>query len=362
MSHASASTVAPPPDAALVRRRDRPWLWLMIGASLAMLFASLAVGGVPIALADVLGALANGFGEGADAGQAQLIVNHIRLPRALAAFAVGAVLALSGAMLQGLFRNPLADPGLVGVSAGAAFAAVATIVLSSLVAALVPAAVVRFMVPLGAFAGGFGTTLLIYRIALKDGRVQVATMLLAGIAVNAIAAAGIGAFVYLSDDQQMRDLTFWQMGSLGSVTWTVLLPCLPFLVLPVILARRISTPLNVLSLGEGEAEALGVRVDRLVRTVVVLVAVGVGAGVAIAGIIGFVGLVVPHLVRMVAGPDHRGLLPIAALAGGCLLLLADLVARTVVVPAELPIGLVTSAVGGPFFLWLLLRHKARGGG
>ena len=156
MTHAPAPTITTPPVAALVGRRDRPFLWLMNCASVAMLFASLALGGVPIALADVLGALANGISDAADAGQSQLIINHIRLPRALAAFAVGAVLALSGAMLQGLFRNPLADPGLVGVSAGAAFAAVATIVFSSLVASLVPASVIRFIVPLGAFAGGFG--------------------------------------------------------------------------------------------------------------------------------------------------------------------------------------------------------------
>jgi len=328
--------------------------------SVSLLLASLMIGGVRVAPSEVLDALAAVVSGGAaDVGREQLIINHIRLPRAIATFSVGAVLALSGAMLQGLFRNPLADPGLIGVSAGAALAAVATIVLSSLAAAALPESVIRFVVPVGAFAGGFLTTMLIYRIALAEGRVRVATMLLAGIAVNAIAGAGIGAFVYMSDDQQLRDLTFWQMGSLGSVTWTLLLPCLPFFVAPVLLMRRIATPLNILSLGEGEAEALGVEVDRLVRTVIVLVALGVGAAVAVSGIIGFVGLVVPHLVRIAAGPDHRTLLPVSALAGGSLLLVADAVARTVVIPAELPIGLVTSAVGGPFFLWLLLGYKAR---
>ncbi len=338
-------------------RRRRGVLAAMSTLALAAVVASLAIGGVAVAPADILPALLDALAG--EASRDGLILAHIRLPRTLAAFAVGAVLALAGAMAQGLFRNPLADPGLIGVSAGAALAAVTTIVFAGSVAAMLPAALAGAATPLGAFAGGFATTMLIYRIACRHGRAQVATMLLAGIAVNAICMALVGVLVYLSDDQQMRDLMFWQMGSLGAITWSTLLPCLPLLVLPLLFAPQVARPLNLLSLGEDEAELLGVEVDALVRRVVVLVALGVGAAVAIAGIIGFVGLVVPHLVRLAVGPDHRQLLVLSALGGGSLLLLADLVARTLVVPAELPIGLVTSAVGGPFFLWLLVRRGAR---
>lgn len=342
------------------QRRVRAQIALMAAASFAVLAASMIIGGVDVSPRDIAAALADfsSFGD-STADQAELIVAHIRMPRAIGAFLVGAVIAVSGAMLQGLFRNPLADPGLIGVSAGAALAAVASIVFMGALAEFLPDVATAFAIPVGAFAGGFLTTMMIYRIAFDDGRAKVATMLLAGIAVNAIAMSLIGALVYISNDQQMRDLMFWQMGSLGSLTWSILLPCVPFLAVPLLLMRRVARPLNLLSLGEAEAEALGVNVDGLIRVIVVIVAVGVGAAVAISGIIGFVGLVVPHLVRILSGPDHRSLLPLSVLAGGSLLLIADAAARTVVVPAELPIGLVTSAVGGPFFLWLLLHYKTR---
>ncbi|MFC6215535.1 FecCD family ABC transporter permease, partial [Fodinicurvata halophila] len=274
----------------------------------------------------------------------------------------GAGLAVSGAALQGLFRNPLADPGLIGVSSGAALAAATTIVFGGTLFAGVPPAVLPYLLPLGAFGGGLLAVLLAYRLASGHGQTDVATLLLAGVALNAIAGAGIGLLIFASDDQQLRDLNFWMLGSVAGANWSALLPALAFLVLPLLALPFMGRALNVLLLGETEAEHLGFRVERTKKAVLLLAALATGAAVALCGIIGFVGLVVPHLVRLAVGPDHRFLLPASAVLGAALLLLADLLARTLVLPAELPIGIVTSCVGGPFFLWMLLRQRARGGG
>jgi iron complex transport system permease protein len=283
------------------------------------------------------------------------IVLHLRLPRTLLGFGLGAALAVSGALMQGLFRNPLADPGLIGVSAGGAMAAVAVIVLG--VPALLAGTVGPFVLPLAAFAGSLCTTLMIQRIASDDGRTDVSTLLLAGIAINAVAGAVTGFLIFGSDDRQLRDITFWSMGSLGGATWTTVLGLAPFAVGAVFAASRWAGVLDALLLGEREAGLLGFDVEPAKRRIVVATAAAVGAGVAAAGVIGFVGLVVPHLVRLMAGAGHRLLLPASALLGGTLMLCADMLARTVVIPAELPIGLVTALLGGPFFLWLLIRQR-----
>ncbi|MFD0934638.1 FecCD family ABC transporter permease, partial [Methylobacterium trifolii] len=210
------------------------------------------------------------------------------------------------------------------------------------------------VLPAGAFLGGLSATLVLYGLATRAGRTSVATMLLAGIALGALSGALTGLLVYASDDRQLRDLTFWSLGSLGGATWTKVAATTP-LILPVLLAVPVlGRGLNALVLGEAEAFHLGVRVERLKRACILLVAVAVGAGVAAAGVIGFVGLVVPHLLRLVIGPEHRLLLPAAALLGGAFLVLADVAARIVAAPAELPIGIVTAMVGAPVFLWLLL--------
>ncbi len=287
----------------------------------------------------------------------QSIVLAIRLPRALLGLAVGGGLAITGAAMQGLFRNPLADPGLIGVSTGAALGAVAVIVLGgALVGGLDPALRPLFL-PLAAFGGGLLVTLLVQRIATRDGVIDIATMLLAGIAINALAGALLGIFTFISNDQQLRELTFWMMGSLAAITWSSLLPAIGLILLPALLLPRLARALNAMLLGEAEAHYLGFDVDRTKRAIIILTALITGAGVAVSGVIGFVGLVTPHLVRLVIGPDHRYLLPASALLGGCLLLLADMAARTVVLPAELPIGIVTACFGGPFFLWLLARRR-----
>ena len=351
----------------LTRRRQRRRRLLLIGlaAVLAVVCViALGLGAVPIGSGEVLAILARPLGISLpwDFGQREeTVLLAIRLPRALLGLLAGAALALSGAALQGLFRNPLADPSLIGVSMGAALAAVAAIVLGGTLAASLPAGARHLLLPAAAFLGGLLATLTVYKIAERDGHTDVATMLLAGIALNAIASAGIGLLIFISDDQQLRDLNFWLLGSLGGNSWSRILPIVPFVVLPLILLPLLARYLNAMALGEREALHLGFDVERTKRLIVVLVALATGATVALTGVIGFVGLVVPHLIRLLAGPNHRTLLPAAILLGAILMLLADLCARLLVLPAELPVGILTSCIGGPFFIWLLIRRRALGG-
>jgi len=340
--------------------RSRPLL-VCLGVLLALaIWLSLALGPVSLPLLDTLRAALRLLGvpiPAAGLEQAELILGQIRLPRTLLGLAVGAVLALSGVAMQGLFRNPLADPGLVGVSSGAALGAAVAIVAGASLGS-VPAAFEPYLLTFCAFVGGLGVTALVYRLGRHDGQTSVATMLLAGIALTALAGAAIGLFTYLADDSTLRSLTFWNMGSLNGASYARLWPLLIVAVAVSLWLPRRARALNALLLGESEARHLGFEVERLKRELVFCTALGVGAAVAAAGLIGFIGLVVPHLVRLIAGPDHRILLPASALAGASLLLLADLVARLVLAPAELPIGIVTAMIGAPFFLYLLLRGSA----
>jgi iron complex transport system permease protein len=281
----------------------------------------------------------------------------IRLPRVLLGVVVGAGLGVSGAATQGLFRNPLADPTLIGISWGAALTVTLFIVVGDAVSLQLPYALQLFAFPATAFVGALVTSLLVYRLATIAGHTVVSTLLLAGIAINALAQAFSGFLTFYATDTQIRSLTFWKLGSLGGATWTTLAAAAPFILVPVLLFPRLARPLNALLLGESEAGHLGFDVERVKRTTVVMVALSVGAAVAFTGLIAFVGLVVPHLLRLLNGPDHRPLLPGAALLGAALLVGADLFARTVVAPAELPIGVLTAIIGAPFFLWLLLRDR-----
>ncbi len=303
--------------------------------------------------------------EGGLSDRQEAIFFSVRLPRVLLAVLVGAALAVSGAAMQGLFRNPLADPGLIGIAAGAALAVAVVIVLGG---SLFPGAFAAdggFGVTVGlygmsaaAFLGGLVTCLLIFRFARLSGKFSVTYMLLAGIAVNALAGAGVGFLTYLSDDQQLRSLTFWTMGSLGGALWPAVLVAATVTLPAIALLVRNGGGINILLLGDHEAEHLGINGGRLRRMIIICTAFSVGAAVAVSGIIGFVGLVVPHLIRLTVGPDHRLLIPASALLGALLLLAADTVARTVVSPAEMPVGILTSMIGGPFFLWLLAKQYA----
>ena len=287
----------------------------------------------------------------------KLVLWDIRLPRLLLGILTGAVLAVSGALLQGLFRNPLADPGLIGVSSGAALAAVAVIVLGSSGLAGWTAMAGSWALPIAAFLGGTVTTLLAWNIARRQGQTSVAVLLLAGIAINAIAGAGTGLLTFHADDSALRSLTFWTMGSLAHARWEDLWLAGPWMLVTLVIAPLLARPLDAFLLGEPVAGHLGYSTDWLKRAAIMLSALGVGAAVAATGLIGFVGLVVPHLMRQLLGAGHRLLLPACALGGGALLVLADCLARVVVAPAELPIGLVMALLGGPFFLVLLMRNR-----
>ena len=336
---------------------------LFICLSLLCLLAvwlSLALGPVSLPLFDTLraGLRLLGLPIAADGlQQAEMILGQIRLPRTLLGLAVGAVLALSGVAMQGLFRNPLADPGLVGVAAGAAMGAAVAIVGGAWFGGI-PEAFAPYLLSFCAFVGGLGVTALVYRLGRRDGQTNVATMLLAGVAMTALGGAAVGLFSYLADDATLRTLTFWNLGSLNGASYERLWPLLLVAVGVAVWLPRRAKALNALLLGESEARHLGVDVERLKRELVFCTALGVGAAVAAAGLIGFIGLVVPHLVRLLAGPDHRVVLPASLLAGGVLMLFADLAARLLLAPAELPIGIVTAFIGAPFFLFLLMRGRS----
>lgn len=291
----------------------------------------------------------------------RIIIERIRLPRMVLGCLVGAALAVSGAVMQGLFRNPLADPGLIGVSSGAALGAIGIIVLGSTVLGPATALLGIYALPLAAFAGGLVTTWLLYRIATRAGQTSIATMLLAGIALGALAGAISGILIFLADDSQLRDLTFWGLGSLAGATWLKVAAAGPIIVLALIPVPFLARALNALSLGEAAAHHLGFPVQRMKRIAILCVAAATGASVAVSGGIGFVGIVVPHLLRLLIGPDNRYLLIASALLGAVVLLLADAICRTIVAPAEFPIGIVTAAVGAPFFLWILLRRRGLAG-
>lgn len=286
----------------------------------------------------------------------RIILFDIRLPRLFMGLLVGAALAVSGALLQGLFRNPLADPGIVGVSSGAGLAAVAAIVLGGALPDPVQQAAGSYLVSIAAFLGSWIAILVLYRISTRGGRTSVATMLLAGIAIGALAGAATGMITYMADDAQLRDLTFWNMGSLAGATWTKVLAAAPVICAALLTAPFLARGLNGLALGEAAAGHTGIPVQRVKNIAILTVAAATGAAVAVSGGIGFVGIVVPHLLRLATGPDHHSLLPNAALLGAALLIGADMISRVIVAPAELPIGIITAVLGAPFFLWILLRR------
>ena len=279
----------------------------------------------------------------------------IRVPRLLMAVLVGASLAAAGVVMQGVFRNPLAEPGVIGISSGAAVGASASIVFG--LSFLGP-----LTLPVLAFAGGLIAIVIVYASARADGRTEVVTLVLTGIAVNAVGGAAIALFTYLGSTQQREQIVFWQLGSLNGTRWDDLAVVAPIAAVGITACLFLSSSLDLLALGERQAEHLGVRVERLRMIAIVVIALLTCAAVAFCGIIGFVGLVVPHLMRMILGPGHRLLLPASAVGGSVLLVAADLVARTAVPGSELPIGMLTALIGGPFFFWLLRRTRRRSGG
>ncbi|MBU3028911.1 FecCD family ABC transporter permease [Paracoccus marinaquae] len=327
------------------------WLTLLL---LAVSVLSLGSGASGVSAAAVL----TDWAAGRDLAEIdRVVLFDIRLPRLLSGVLVGAALAVSGAVMQGLFRNPLADPGLLGVSAGASLGAISAIVLGGLLPPSIAALAGWHLVPLAAFAGSWVAMIVLYGIATRQGRTSVATMLLAGIALAAMIAALSGLIIYRANDQQLRDLTFWGLGSLAGASWTKLGAAAPIILAALAVTPFLARGLNGLALGEAAAAHVGLRVQRVKAGAILSAAAATGAAVAISGGIGFVGIVVPHLLRLLAGPDHRWLLVNSGLLGASVLIAADMISRSVVAPAELPIGIVTAMIGGPFFLWVLLSNR-----
>ena len=331
-----------------------------IAAVAALVIISMATGATGISLGSLPGAISSllGYSTSSSDATAALVLLDLRLPRTLLAMFVGAALALAGAMMQGLFRNPLADPGIVGVSSGASLAAVSMIVLGNSVLGGWYQFLGMFALPISAFFGGLVATQILMVIASRHGTTAIATLLLAGIALGALTGAAMGILTYISDDRELRDLTLWSMGSLSGASWTKVIAIAPFALVLTVMLPGLVRALNGLLLGEAEAFHLGIDIETAKKKIVFLTAVAVGAAVAVAGIIGFVGIVVPHFVRMITGPDHRTLLPVSALLGGALVMLADVISRIIVAPAELPLGIIMAFIGSPVFLHLVLKRSS----
>lgn len=333
-------------------RSSRRLLLALAALAFAAALGGLCFGTTAIPLRDVAAAL---VGSGDPAGFVRTAVIDLRLPRVLLALLVGASLAQAGAAMQGLFRNPLADPGLVGVASGAAFGAALALLLSRDLPLLPPG----LAVPAAAFATGLLSAVAVLELARSEGHTRVTTVLLAGLAINALFAAGIGFIVSIADPGALRTISFWMFGSLAKAGWPDLALIAPVLLVLLLWIPRQAAALNALLLGEAEARHLGVAVERLKRRLLAAIVLAVSCCVALSGLIGFVGLLVPHWIRLWAGPDHRVLLPASALGGAALLAAADLLARTAFAPQELPVGILTACLGAPFFLVLLRRQRQR---
>lgn len=336
------------------------WAWLfsvpaLTGLLILVIVLSVSVGAYSIGFEDWLSLFA--AHTGTDTENLRYLLLHIRLPRVVLGVTAGAGLALAGAAMQGLFRNPLADPGLVGVSGGAMLFAVAGLALVHPLMAAITQTLGYATITILAFAGSLSATWLVYRIATTGRSTQVASILLAGIAISAMAGALTGLLTYFSSEQSLRDITFWTLGSLSGANWQIVSITALSVGLSAIIIFSHTQGLNLFLLGEGEAALAGVAVQKLKKQIIIAIALAVGACVAVCGMIGFIGLVMPHLARMLAGADHRKLLIRSALLGSILLPLADTVARTIVAPAELPIGVLTALLGAPFFLWLLVQKR-----
>ncbi len=330
-----------------------------VGAFLAVLLVltmllSLASGAFQISLHDLLGIIFDGPRRDGSEIVAHNVFWQVRLPRVVLAVVVGASLAVAGVIMQGIFRNPLAEPATVGVSAGAAVGAVIAIIVG------------LNQLPLGvqvvAFLGGTLSTALVYVLSRSDGKTEVVTLILTGIAINAFAGAVIGLAVFVADDDEIRSVTFWSLGTLGLATWKSVAAVIPLAAIGMLVSAKFSRVLDTLALGDRAAAHLGVKVEPVRLQAIAVVGLLASSAVAATGMIAFVGLLVPHIMRIVLGPRHRHLLWTAALLGASVTLLADLAARTLLSPAELPLGVVTALIGAPFFLLLLRSTRRNQGG
>jgi iron complex transport system permease protein len=341
-------------------RRSRVALYFAVVVALlaGSLIVGIAIGSSPIPVGVVGRVLAahtlpRGWIDASGIGEAETaIVWLVRTPRVLVAACVGASLAVAGAQMQGLFRNPLASPDIVGASSGAAFGAVVALASGLTIRSM-------FYLPVMAFAGALLVLFLVYAIATQAGRTPVATLLLAGVAVNSLVGAATSFLITAKwvRYEVAQDILFWLMGGLDSRTWEHFWLDLPCLLVGLVLAMAHARDLDVMLLGEEAALTLGVDTENVKRVVITGAALLAGGAVAVSGIVGFVGLVVPHVVRLAIGPKHRWLLPASALTGAVFLILADVLARTLLSPSEIRLGIITAVFGSPFFLWLLIRQQ-----
>jgi iron complex transport system permease protein len=342
--------------------RRLPVTSIAVAVSAALLIASavVALGVGPIAIAPLRVAeilTAHFLAAGEERSREAIVILDVRLPRVLLGIIVGATTAVAGAVMQGLFRNPLADPGIVGVSSGAAFAAALWFVLGAAVVPSLPPIVAALGLPLSAFVGSLLVSAVLYLLSRTGGRTSSITLILAGVALAAFTSAGIGILIFIASDQQLREFTFWMLGSLGGATVTKVLLVLPFAAILLLAGPMLARGLDAMALGEAEAFHLGIDVESLKRVAIAAVAAAVGAAVAVSGVIAFFGLALPHLVRLAIGPAHRPLLIVSALFGGAMMVAADMIARTIAAPVDVPLGVITSGVGAPFMLWLLLARR-----
>lgn len=343
----------------LTLSKDYRYSIIISGLSICLVLVtlfSLTVGAVSIPVQEVAVVMLRKFGLFSSMevdSMHEVVLYSIRFPRIFMTLLIGASLGISGACLQGLFRNPLVEPGLIGVSGGSASAVVLIIVFGGGLAIPVSGIIHDFILSLAAFLGGLAATFLVLKLSNKSGKTNIAVLILIGVAVNAMAGAVIGLAIFYADENQLRTFTFWTLGDLGGASWDKLIIAGPLLIASSSMLLLFSKSLNALALGEAEAFHIGVDTERTKRIVILLSALGVGVSVSMAGMIGFIGLVVPHVIRVSFFPDNKLVLPASILGGALLLILSDLVARTIVSPAELPIGVVTALIGAPFFIGLL---------
>lgn len=325
-----------------------------------IMMISSCIGAVKITFPELFSILANKTGlsdvQNYRSQQAAVLFN-IRLPRVMLGILIGAGLGISGAAIQGLFRNPLAEPGLIGISSGATLFAVLMIVLEIGVFKMLKGTLGFYSLSIAAFTGACLTTIIIYRLSMKNGKTVTSTLLLVGIAINALTGSITGLLTYMATDEQLRTITFWSLGSLGGASWETVTGLLPFIAIPVFGLPFLAKSLNVFALGDAQALHMGIDVKIIKRSIILLATMAVGASVAVAGMIGFIGLVIPHVIRMAFTADHRLVIPGSAILGAALLTLADLAARTIVAPAELPIGILTALIGTPVFLYIIITER-----
>lgn len=332
-------------------------LWILL---FAVIILSACTGAVKISVPELYSIIMHKAGlvsETAYGPQQEAVLLTLRLPRVALAVLVGAGLAVSGAAMQGLFRNPLAEPGLIGISSGASLFAVLIIVLGNRLFSSFLSYFGYYALSIAAFAGACLTTILVYGISVYRGKAVISTLLLAGIAINALSGSFTGLLTYVATDEELRNITFWSLGSLGGATWDTVKVLIPFIAIPLLALPFLAKSLNALALGEAQAGHMGINTNLVKKLIIVLSTMAVGASVAMCGIIGFIGLIIPHIVRMLAGAGHQTVIPCSALLGAVVLTLADLLSRTIVTPAELPIGIVTAMIGVPVFIYIIFKEK-----